>query len=117
MQQMSALIESWRDQYDYVLHRYSSHFASYRCSGSLFRKVDAIVLRRSLCSYQSAIHPADHQAARRYLQAPRLNVGINAMDRHSPEYFRSPDFMVGMTTVTGMLKFPVVREGSSPPKT
>jgi polysaccharide biosynthesis transport protein len=91
--QMSAIIESWRDQFDYVLID-TPPILPLTDAVVLSRKVDAaIVVVRFAVTSQPCIQRTIRLL--RDVQAPRLGMLINAMDRHSPEYYQYSGFYGG----------------------
>jgi len=91
--QMDAIIESWRDQFDYVLID-TPPILPLTDAVILSRKVDAVIL---VARFAVTSQPCIQRATRllRDVQAPRLGMLINAMDRHSPEYYQYSGFYGG----------------------
>jgi succinoglycan biosynthesis transport protein ExoP len=91
--QMSAIVESWRDQFDYVLID-TPPILPLTDAVVLSRKVDAaIVVVRFAVTSQPCIQRTIRLL--RDVQAPRLGMLINAMDRRSPEYYQYSGFYGG----------------------
>ena len=84
-QQMSTVIENWRDQFDYVVID-TPPAVPVTDPVILSRKVDAvIVVVRFAVTSQPCIQRTIRLLAD--VQAPRMGVLVNAMDLQSPEYF------------------------------
>lgn len=112
--QMSAIIESWRDQFDYVLID-TPPILPLTDAVVLSRKVDAaIVVVRFAVTSQPCIQRTIRLL--RDVQAPRLGMLINAMDRHSPEYYQYSGFNGGYDYGNRHLEIPS-GPGSSPSQT
>lgn len=89
-QHMSALIESWRKRFDYVLID-TSPVVAVTDAVVLSSKVDAaIVVVRFAVTNQPCIQRTIRLL--RDVQAPRLSVLVNAMDVRSPEYYHYSGF-------------------------
>jgi capsular exopolysaccharide synthesis family protein len=84
--QMSAIIESWRDQFDYVLID-TPPILPLTDAVVLSRKVDSVIV---VVRFAVTSQPCIQRTIRLLtdVQAPRLGMLINAMDRHSPEYYQ-----------------------------
>jgi succinoglycan biosynthesis transport protein ExoP len=91
--QMSAIIESWRDQFDYVLID-TPPILLLTDAVVLSRKVDAVIV---VVRFAVTSQPCIQRTIRllRDVQAPRMGMLINAMDRHSPEYYQYSGFYGG----------------------
>src|ERR1041385_9307685 len=90
---MSAIIESWRDKFDYVLID-TPPILPLTDAVVLSRKVDAVVV---VVRFAVTSQPCVQRTIRllRDVQAPRLGMLINAMDRRSPEYYQYSGFYGG----------------------
>lgn len=92
-QQMSAMIESWRKQFDYVLID-TPPAVLVTDAVVLSRKVDAgIVVVRFAVANRASVERAIRLL--RDVQAPGLTVLVNAMDVSSPEYYHYAGFYGG----------------------
>jgi capsular exopolysaccharide synthesis family protein len=91
--QMSAIIESWRNQFDYVLID-TPPILPLTDAVVLSRKVDAVIV---VVRFAVTNQPCIQRTIRllRDVQAPRLGMLINAMDRHSSEYYQYSGFYGG----------------------
>jgi succinoglycan biosynthesis transport protein ExoP len=91
--QMSAIIESWRDKFDYVLID-TPPILPLTDAVVLSRKVDAVIV---VVRFAVTSQPCIQRTIRllRDVQAPRLGMLINAMDRRSPEYYQYSGFYGG----------------------
>ena len=91
--QMSAIIESWRDQFDYVVMD-TPPILPLTDAVVLSRKVDAVIV---VVRFAVTSQPCIQRTIKllRDVQAPRLGMLINAMDRHSPEYYQYSGFYGG----------------------
>ena len=89
-QQMSAVIESWRNQFDYVLID-TPPAVPITDPVVLSRKVDAVIV---VVRFAVTSQPCIQRTIRllRDVRAPRLGVLVNAMDLRSPEYFHYSGF-------------------------
>jgi len=89
-QQMSAVIESWRNQFDYVLID-TPPAVPVTDPVILSRKVDAVIV---VVRFAVTSQPCIQRTIRllRDVRAPRLGVLVNAMDLRSPEYFHYSGF-------------------------
>ncbi|HET9791329.1 MAG TPA: CpsD/CapB family tyrosine-protein kinase, partial [Candidatus Angelobacter sp.] len=89
-QQMGAIIESWRNQFDYVLID-TPPAVPVTDPVILSRKVDAVIV---VVRFAVTSQPCIQRTIRllRDVRAPRLGVLVNAMDLHSPEYFHYSGF-------------------------
>jgi polysaccharide biosynthesis transport protein len=112
--QMSALIESWRDQYDYVLVD-TPPILPLTDAVVLSRKIDAVII---VIRFAVTSQPSIQRTIRllKDVQAPRLGMLINAMDLHSPEYFQYSGFYGGYDYGNRHVELSCGR-GSSPSKT
>ena len=88
--QMSTIIESWRDQFDYVLID-TPPAVPVTDAVVLSRKVDAVVV---VVRFAVSSQPCIQRTIKllRDVRAPRPGVLVNAMDLHSPEYFHYSGF-------------------------
>jgi capsular exopolysaccharide synthesis family protein len=84
-QQMSAIIDSWRNQFDYVLID-TPPAVPVTDPVILSRKVDSVIV---VVRFAVTSQPCIERTIRllRDVRAPRLGVVVNAMDLRSPEYF------------------------------
>jgi Mrp family chromosome partitioning ATPase len=84
-EQMSALIESWRDQFDYVLID-TPPAVPVTDAVVLSRKVDSVIV---VVRFAVTSQPCIERTIRllKDVQAPRPGVLVNAMDLQSPEYY------------------------------
>lgn len=84
-QQMSAVIENWRDQFDYVLID-TPPVVPVTDAVILSRKVDSVVI---VVRFAVTSQPCIERTIRllKDVQAPRPGVVVNAMDLRSPEYY------------------------------
>ncbi len=91
--QMSAIIESWRDQFDYVLID-TPPILPLTDAVVLSRKVDSVIV---VVRFAVTSQPVIQRTIKllKDVQAPRLGMLINAMDRHSPEYYQYSGFYGG----------------------
>jgi polysaccharide biosynthesis transport protein len=89
-QQMNALIESWRKQFDYVLID-TPPAMSVTDAVVLSRKVDAVIV---VVRFAVTNRPSIHRTIRllRDVQVAPLGVLVNAMDVRSPEYYHYSGF-------------------------
>ncbi len=89
-QQMSAIIEAWRNQFDYVLID-TPPAVPVTDPVVLSRKVDAVIV---VVRFAVTSQPCIQRTIRllRDVRAPRLGVLVNAMDLRSPEYFHYSGF-------------------------
>jgi succinoglycan biosynthesis transport protein ExoP len=89
-QQMGAIIESWRNQFDYVLID-TPPAVPVTDPVILSRKVDAVIV---VVRFAVTSQPCIQRTIRllRDVRAPRLGVLVNAMDLHTPEYFQYSGF-------------------------
>jgi len=88
--QMSALIESWRNQFDYVVID-TPPAVPVTDPVVLSRKVDAVIV---VVRFAVTSQPCIQRTIKllRDVRAPRPGVLVNAMDLHSPEYFHYSGF-------------------------
>jgi capsular exopolysaccharide synthesis family protein len=109
--QMSAIIESWRDQFDYVLID-TPPILPLTDAVVLSRKVDAVIV---VVRFAVTSQPCIERTIRllRDVQAPRLGMLINAMDRRAPEYYQYSGFYGGYNYGTRHLEISS-KPGSSP---
>jgi len=91
--QMSAIIERWRDQFDYVVID-TPPILPLTDAVVLSRKVDAVIV---VVRFAVTSQPCIQRTIKllRDVQAPRLGMLINAMDRHAPEYYQYSGFYGG----------------------
>ena len=89
-QQMSALIESWRKQFDYVLID-TPPAMPVTDAVVLSRKVDAVIV---VARFAVTNRPSIHRTIRllRDVQVAPLGVLLNAVDMRSPEYYHNSGF-------------------------
>jgi capsular exopolysaccharide synthesis family protein len=89
-QQMSALIESWRNHFDYVVID-TPPVLPLTDAVVLSRKVDAVIV---VARFAVTSQPCIQRTIRllRDVHAPRLGLLVNAMDLDSPEYFHYSGF-------------------------
>jgi polysaccharide biosynthesis transport protein len=89
-QQMSALVESWRNQFDYVVID-TPPVLPLTDAVVLSRKVDAVIV---VARFAVTSQPCIQRTIRllRDVHAPRLGLLVNAMDLDSPEYFHYSGF-------------------------
>jgi Mrp family chromosome partitioning ATPase len=82
---MSAIIDSWRNQFDYVLID-TPPAVPVTDPVILSRKVDSVIV---VVRFAVTSQPCIERTIRllRDVRAPRLGVLVNAMDLRSPEYF------------------------------
>jgi polysaccharide biosynthesis transport protein len=110
--QMTAIIESWRDKFDYILID-TAPILPLTDAVVLSRKVDAVIV---VVRFAVTSQPCIQRTIRllRDVQAPRLGMLINAMDRRSPEYYQYSGFYGGYDYVNRHLPN---GPGSSPSQT
>jgi Mrp family chromosome partitioning ATPase len=84
-EQMSAIIESWRDQFDYILID-TPPAVPVTDAVVLSRKVDSVIV---VVRFAVTSQPCIERTIRllKDVQAPRPGVIVNAMDLQSPEYY------------------------------
>ena len=84
-QQMSTIIESWRDQFDYVVID-TPPAVPVTDAVVLSRKVDSVIV---VVRFAVTTQPCIQRTIRllRDVQAPRPGVLVNAMDLRSPEFY------------------------------
>jgi polysaccharide biosynthesis transport protein len=88
--QMSALIDGWRNQFDYVLID-TPPVVPVTDPVVLSRKVDAVIV---VVRFAVTSQPCIQRTIKllRDVRAPRPGILVNAMDLHSPEYFHYSGF-------------------------
>ncbi|HEY6969698.1 MAG TPA: polysaccharide biosynthesis tyrosine autokinase [Candidatus Angelobacter sp.] len=84
-QQMSTIIESWRDQFDYIVID-TPPAVPVTDAVVLSRKVDSVIV---VVRFAVTTQPCIQRTIRllKDVQAPRPGVLVNAMDLRSPEYY------------------------------
>jgi len=89
-QQMSTLIECWRNEFDYVLID-TPPAVPVTDPVVLSRKVDSVII---VVRFAVTSQPCIQRTIRLLndVQAPRMGLLVNAMDLHSPEYFHYSGF-------------------------
>jgi len=101
---MDAIIETWRNQFDYVLID-TPPAVPVTDPVILSRKVDAVIV---VVRFAVTSQPCIQRTIRllRDVRAPRLGVLVNAMDLHSPEYFQYSGFYGRYGVNSGPPRFP-----------